>query len=293
MSIPFTHYIAGIRSGIYPAFSKPTFSKSNSLQDIVYDEYQREWARASVKKLIYGSSSNRYKSEFRTPFLHYFFPGSLFLPSSSQSNNSQNSNQTPRLNSDEVFGLVEELCHKCGIFKEIRISFDKSRVGEIRQNHASCATSNVRTKYRDIVLSNPALQKDMSSIFLKPRIENWTFGHPGIIVFPLGEEATRITICMGADKNRCVTILPTKNSIVKLNEPDLNFYDWLKDALGSIWCSALVEEDMDPFIYLAGNKTWFFLKLINGYRQSQRCYFVMLINHRVNYVPEMLDWVDL
>jgi hypothetical protein len=63
---------------------------------------------------------------------------------------------------------------------------------------------------------------------------------------------------MGADKNRCVTILPTKNSIVKLNEPDLNFYDWLKDALGSIWCSALVEEDMDPSFILREIKHGFF-----------------------------------
>jgi hypothetical protein len=113
MAIPFTHYIAGIRSGIYPAFPRPTFSKSNSLQDIFYEEYQREYAR----KLVRGPSSNRTKSEFRIPsFLPYFPTGLPSFPSTTQLDITQISNQIPRLNSDDVFGLVEELCHEFAEF---------------------------------------------------------------------------------------------------------------------------------------------------------------------------------
>jgi hypothetical protein len=286
MAIPFTHYIAGIRSGIYPAFPRPTFSKSNSLQDIFYEEYQREYAR----KLVRGPSSNRTKSEFRIPsFLPYFPTGLPSFPSTTQLDITQISNQIPRLNSDDVFGLVEELCHECGVFKEVQIHFDRSRAGQIRQNHASCATGNIQSKSHEIVLSNPVLQRDMSRNLLKPRIAKWTFGYAGILVFPMSCESTKITICMGEDTNRSVTILQTEDSTIKMNDSVLTFYNWLKASLERPWWNALLEEDIDSFTYLAGNKTWFFLKLFDGHHESQKCYFVMLIKYQANYFPGMAD----
>lgn len=290
MAIPFTHYIAGIRSGIYPAFPRPTFIKSNSLPDIFYEEYKREYAR----KLIRGPSSNRTKSEFRIPsFLPYSPPGLPSFPSTTQLGISQISNRIPRLNSDDVFGLAEELCHKCGNFKEIQIIFDEGRGGIIRQNHDSCANGRTQSNFgsnesRDIVLRNLIVQREK----IKSRIENWTLGYTGINVFPLGDKPTKITICMGLDMNRSVTIFPTINSIINLNEPDLIIYDWLKYSLENLRWNVLLEGDIDSFIDLAGNRTWFFLKLFNDDRESQRCYFLMLFNYQVKYFPGIADILE-
>jgi hypothetical protein len=75
-AIPFTHYIAGIRTGIYPPFPRPTFNRTDPSQQIILEEFQREVARDSVKKYLYGSSFAHPKPAFITS---RFLPGLPFI----------------------------------------------------------------------------------------------------------------------------------------------------------------------------------------------------------------------
>jgi hypothetical protein len=201
-AIPFTHYIAGIRTGIYPPFPRPTFNRTDPSQQIILEEFQREVARDSVKKYLYGSSFAHPKPAFITsrflPGLPLFFNSALFSMSSEFNNIPKHPRQIPRLSSDTVFGLVEELCYRCGKFKQIEIRYSRNDNGEINQGHDSCIDGKTdmessRKQRRDVLVHNPTLQREFSKIFLRPRVDQWTLQSTGILVFELGKELDKTT----------------------------------------------------------------------------------------------------
>jgi hypothetical protein len=297
-AVPFTHYIAGIRTGIYPPFPRPTFNKTDPSQQIILEEFQREVARDSVKKYLYGSSFTHPKPAFITsrflPGLPLFLNSDLFPMSSEFNNIPMHTRQVPRLDSDPVFGLAEELCYRCGNFKHIEIRYSRNDRGEINQGHDSCIDGKTdmessQKQRRDALVHNPTLQRDLLKIFLRPRVDQWTSQSTGILVFKLGIGLDKTTISKGTD-NADVTIYPTKESIVELNEANLISYEWLANSLGGRHWNPLSNGDVDSFLDLAGNKTWFYLKLLKDGHQT--CYFVILFNHDVNNFPIFADVAD-
>jgi hypothetical protein len=215
----------------------------------------------------------------------------LFSMSSEFNNIPKHTRQIPRLSSDPVFGLAEELCYRCGNFKQIEIRYGRDYNGEINQGHDSCIDGKTdmessQKQRRDALVHNPTLQRDLLKIFLRPRVDQWTSQSTGILVFELGLGLDKTTISKGTD-DADVTIYPTKESIVELNETNLISYEWLANSLGGRQWNPLSNGDVDSFLNLAGNKTWFYLKLLKD--GHQKCYFVILFNHDVNNHPIFAD----
>lgn len=288
-SVPFTHYIAGIRSGTYPPFARPSFKKSESFQEVLLDEFQRELARSEVQKLLHGSPARRSKLELSI-FSSMFAPP--FIPN-------MGINKIQGIKSDPIFGLVQEFCNQCGNFKRIEIRYGKNGNEETFPDHDSCITKQfvvqdnnhygtLAPEKHENLQHDTALLVYLSKIFLRSRIMDWLGDNIGIFAFCLGG-LTDSEICMGGDTSpyRYVRIVPTKESLVELNVVDLKKYEWLQETVSPHHSDVLLNADLDSFLTLTKDRTWFFLKLSEG--DHDNYYFVMLFNLQLINPPMMVD----
>lgn len=292
-AIPFTQYIAGVRNGNYPPSHKPTFNRRESqFLQVWLDEYQKELFRSSVKKMLDGNSFMLARSN-ASPFLPGFsFTASPFI---SQKVPLSNHPKVSYSNLDVIFGLVQELCTVCKKFKRIEIRYGKNGKEVYCPGQESCSNNaNMEFRNADWVQTQPPNENQLESkqiserlkMFLLLRIMDWTLDGHAVRVFPFGYEVDKITICMNGDSSRSVTVAPSKESIVELSQAELINYEWLPEALTLGW-TPLLHEDLDSFLHLTGDRTWFYLKLLTG--DHAKCYFVMLFNQHVYNAPIMVD----
>jgi hypothetical protein len=292
-SVPFTHYIAGIRSGTYPPFARPSFKKSEPFEGVLLDEFQRELARTEVRKLIQGSPARRSKLElsiFSSMFAPTFIPYTMGI------------NQFQGIKSDPIFGLVQEFCKQCGNFKRIEIRYGTNGNEETFPGHDSCIPKQfvvqdnnqptLAPEKHENLQHNTTLLVYLSKIFLKSRITDWLGDNIGIFAFIVPGGLTEAEICMGGNTSpyRYVRIVPTKESLVELNEVALKEYDWLQDTVSPRQSDVLLNTDLNSFLHLSKDRTWFFLKLSE--RDPNHYYFVMLFNLQLKNPPMIVDSAD-
>lgn len=276
IAIPFADYIAGIRDGFYPSANRPLF-KSTKSSNVEEDELEKEIAKRAVKKLL---------DTLPSPVVDHVINSSIPTLLSSQK---FQSSSVPGLNniakiyigkanaklSDEIFGLVQRSCQKCGLPFKTAIKYgDDIQASGLRHLICEEQESLVHSVIGSTIsYKDHPLYHFYNEIKFKSQILEWTFNNCALLMIKIGNLSDETVVSMGGNSAMHVKLNSKIESIVSLNELDLSSYDWLDRAKDSGWAT-MEEEDLDQFLNIVPNKTWFYLKL--SQQGKDNYYLVML-----------------
>lgn len=287
ISIPFADYVAGIRNGYYPSANRPTFKGTKS-SHVLEDEFEKEIAKRSVKKVL-----DTLPSAIVDDVVNSSIPALLSSPKF-------RSSSTPGLNnitkfyvgkanfklSDQIFGLSQSFCEVCGLILKTAIEYgDAIKASGLR--HPNCKEKQ-KILYSDtgslVNYQNHPDLRFLKNRRFKSQILEWTFDSCALLTINLGNLLRDTIVSMGGSCGRYVLLNSKTESIVSLTELDLVNYDWLDLAIESGWTN-MEEEDLDQFLNIVPNNTWFYLKL--SQQGKEHYYFVMLFYLFVKERPQI------
>ena len=280
-SIPFADYVAGIRNGFYPTANRPTFKSTKT--SVLEDELGKEIARRSVKKVLDTSP------EIVDYLTDSFIPKLLSSPML-QSPSIPGLNIITRIYwgkanvklSDEIFGLVHTRCEACGLFFESQIKYG-DKIQSSGFYHQICKD---QPNYVHSIIGSAIDVRDHPFILLLNKIKfrgnilDWTLDNCALLAIKMAKPFNSIVVSMGGSTSTQVKLDLKTESVVTLTE--LELFSWLSSGINSGW-TTMDESDIDEFLSIVPNKTWFFLKLMQEGKVN--FYFVMLFYPYVRKRP--------
>ncbi len=188
--------------------------------------------------------------------------------------------------SDPIFGLSQNFCEICGLYLKTTVEYGEERKTSGFRHSICNEEQKAFYSYTGSLanLQNSPFFRFFLKMKFKHQILEWTSNNCTIMAIKIGSLPSDTMICMGGSSTKYVKLDSQTESMLPLNELDLVNFDWLDIAIDSGW-SVMEAEDLDQFLNMVPNRTWFYLKL--SQQGKDNYYFVMLYYPFVRKLPQI------